>query len=61
MSYYDTLKNYIGSVLFDGASADAPLYAADSRACIMQALSQVGCLGLCGYFPLMPRKQALLT
>jgi len=32
MSYYDTLKNYIESVLFDGASADAPLYAADSRA-----------------------------
>ena len=32
MSYYDMLKNYIESVLFDGASADAPLYAADSRA-----------------------------
>ena len=31
MSYYDMLKNYIESVLFDGASADAPLYAADSR------------------------------
>ena len=32
MSYYDTFKNYIESVLFDGASADAPLYVADSRA-----------------------------
>jgi hypothetical protein len=32
MPYYDTLKNYIESVLFDGASADAPLYATDSRA-----------------------------
>lgn len=32
MSYYDTLKNYIESVLLDVASADAPLYAADSRA-----------------------------
>lgn len=32
----------------------------DSELCIMQTLSQVGCLGLCSNSPLMPRKLALL-